>query len=388
MDVVISVSGSNERTCSVIQTWETHTKCESNDEVHEAWTRLARTPFEHPAWLLTWWEHFGSDGELRIVVGRDEAGQIRGLAPLYRDDHQLRLLGDGVACSDHQQLLIGVTDENQTAKFVESLVERPDFSQSQLSLESIDCESTTATCLEKNTRTLTLTSEAVGSAYIDLCSDWESYLSSLSKNHRKRCRRWWRKHFESNAIQRISTRDGWNKQSAMQTLTNLHKQRRQALRQSTSDSFSDPQFIDFLTDAFNRLSRHSVTTGTGVSKPMAEISGLLCNDKVIAAEFELHSASSVNAYQSGMCPEHQSESIGSVSVLSRIRRAIEDGQVVYDFGRGLEEYKFHWGSKALAAADYRVWPATVGGRVRSSSQQVLQTAKQVARFARDLVLAK
>ena len=372
---------------------ETHTRCEPNDELHDAWSQLARTPFEHPDWLLTWWEHFGSNGAssdsaLLIVVERNESGQICAIAPLYRQGSNLRLLGDGTTCSDHQQLLIGDADKLRTAKFVESLAELPEFSQCCLSLESIDCASATATALEQCSNVVTLTSKSIGSAYVDLGSDWESYLASLSKNHRKRCRRWWRKHFETDAVQRISTRHGWNKQSAMQTLTSLHKQRRSALEESETDSFSDPRYVAFLTDAFNRLSCRSVTTATGVSKPMAEISGLLVNEKVIAAEFELHSASHVAAYQSGMSPEHVSDSIGSVSVLSRMRSAIEDGQVIYDFGRGLEEYKFHWGSIALEATDYRVWPATVRGRVRSSSQQVLQTAKHVARFARDLVLAK
>ncbi len=70
----------------------------------DLWVRDARaTPFQHPAWLLPWWHHFGQ-GDLRVVTLRDEgSGRLVGLLPLYvyrepaTGERQMLLLGAGTS---------------------------------------------------------------------------------------------------------------------------------------------------------------------------------------------------------------------------------------------------------------------------------------------------
>jgi hypothetical protein len=57
--------------------------------VSAEWAALHRSanpgsPFEHPAWALTWAEHFVPDGRLECLAIRDTAGKLVGFAPLYR----------------------------------------------------------------------------------------------------------------------------------------------------------------------------------------------------------------------------------------------------------------------------------------------------------------
>ncbi len=79
---------------------------EALEGLQTAWAELWRadptaTPFQHPAWLLSWARQFGPDGVVQAVQQRDDKGRLLGLLPLfaYRDPsqgtHKLLLLGTG-----------------------------------------------------------------------------------------------------------------------------------------------------------------------------------------------------------------------------------------------------------------------------------------------------
>lgn len=66
----------------------------------ELWHRDPRaTPFQHPAWLLPWWHHFGQ-ADLRVATLRSR-GVLLGLIPMYvyrevaTGERQMLLLGAG-----------------------------------------------------------------------------------------------------------------------------------------------------------------------------------------------------------------------------------------------------------------------------------------------------
>ncbi len=69
-------------------------------EWHQLWLRdPAATPFQHPAWLLPWWDTF-SQPHLHVACIR-QRDQLTGLLPLYvypaSAEHQLLLLGAGTS---------------------------------------------------------------------------------------------------------------------------------------------------------------------------------------------------------------------------------------------------------------------------------------------------
>ena len=365
---------------------ELHSSCAPGDEVYLSWASLAKTPFEHPDWLLTWWDYFGANDELMLATVREDE-QIVAVAPLWRCGRSIRFLGDGATCSDHLSLLIGDNSQANVARMLSWLFDRPGVLGCHLDLRSVDRGTSTEGVLHHNSSFLSLQSDAQGSAFVDLPNDWESYLLQLSKNHRKRCRRWWRQHFESGEVQQISTRSGWDNELAFEELVKLHKERRSHI-QPGDDSFENDVFLSFLKHAFQLLSAQQVTTISGDKKPMAEISALVRSGTIVATELELADSTTVHAYQSGMKVDQCSVSIGSISLLARIKQAIEDNHSVYDFGRGLEEYKFHWSANVLQATDFRVWPSTIKGNLLFSSSMALEKTKDFARFARDFVLTQ
>ncbi|MFJ2826941.1 GNAT family N-acetyltransferase [Streptomyces sp. NPDC087263] len=81
-------------------------------ELGPAWGRLYRscataTPFQSHAWLHSWWLSYGTPGRLRLVLVRDDSGELRAVAPLMRVRRPLpALVPLGGAISDYGDVLI------------------------------------------------------------------------------------------------------------------------------------------------------------------------------------------------------------------------------------------------------------------------------------------
>lgn len=71
------------------------------------WQRAGRPPFQSPAWLLPWWDAFGT-AEPLVATLRDAAGTLRGLLPLYllNEPGARKLLPFGVGVSDRIDALL------------------------------------------------------------------------------------------------------------------------------------------------------------------------------------------------------------------------------------------------------------------------------------------
>ncbi len=74
-------------------------------QVAREWSDLlarlpARTPFQTPEWLFSWWSHFGS-GDLQVLAFRNGQRKLVGLIPCFKhewDGHrQLTLVGSGIS---------------------------------------------------------------------------------------------------------------------------------------------------------------------------------------------------------------------------------------------------------------------------------------------------
>src|SRR4051812_39458191 len=74
------------------------------DEWASLWSNSPdATPFQHPAWLISWWLVLGA-GELRVTAIRERQTLI-GLVPLFRNGGPEIMLGSGV--TDYLEVLLG-----------------------------------------------------------------------------------------------------------------------------------------------------------------------------------------------------------------------------------------------------------------------------------------
>jgi len=199
---------------------------------------------QSPAWLVSWWEAFGEDDpacELATLSVRDEQDIVCGLLPAYVHTRPLvgptlRLLGDGRAATDHHTLLCrSPEDEPAVVKaMADWLAGEAGHAWRRIRFESLDADDRPTNHLER-----LLTEAGLDSERIDDCGsfparlapegeepDWEAYLASLSKNRRKRLRRWTRQVFDAGrASVRVAPTEA-DRQAKWPFSVDLHRARR------------------------------------------------------------------------------------------------------------------------------------------------------------------
>ena len=193
---------------------------------------------------------------------------------------------------------------------------------------------------------------------IPLPESWDDYLGSLSKNHRKRVRRWIRQHLDTKQVQPRCTGAGWDFDEAFECLIQLHNLRRKDMTEN--GAFESEQFREFHKEALSRLG----------ARGQAVICGIFLDDKPVAIEYELINDDTVFAYQSGADIDGGLNSPGSVSILVRLQLWLSYGKKTYDLMRGDEDYKSHWGAQCVATCNVMIWPNTLAGFVAKSKFQL------------------
>ena len=322
-------------------------------EITDAWRELTNNPMGSPDWLLPWWEHYGTAKDrLQLIVFFDQE-ELVAVTPLYLENGvRFKLLGSGKVCSDHSELFIAGERWRRpvSALFLDWLTSSDAPNWCSLQLEAIDALEASSQLVTQWKDSVLVHEEAGDSVCsIPLPGSWDEYLSSLSKNHRKRVRRWTRQHLDTNQVEARCTGAGWDLDEAFECLVELHNLRRKNLPES--GAFESSQFRDFHKEVLSRLG----------ARGQAVICGIFVEDKPVAIEYELSNDDTVFAYQSGADMDGGLSSPGSISILVRLKLALGYGKKTYDLMRGNEGYKQHWGAQCVNTCNVTVWPNTLAG---------------------------
>jgi len=344
-------------------------------ETVDAWRQLTDNPMSGPDWLLPWWEHYGTDRDRLQLVMFFAGRQLVSVAPLYLENgRDFKLLGSGKVCSDYSELLIGdpVWVDRAETLLIDWLMSDDSPRWRSMHLEAIDSDSKTLQMAHGWNDRLTV-SDLPGESVctIALPADWEQYLKSLSKNHRKRVRRWTRQHLETEQVQTLSTESGWSLEEAFECLIHLHNLRRSDLPEK--GAFECEQFLGFHWEAFFRLAERG----------QAAISAILIDGEPVAIEYELCNGDTAFAYQSGADTSvTELGSPGSVSLMCRLQAAVANGKKTYDLMRGDEGYKSHWKGELKVTRNVTLWPSTFAGNLARLKFDAKRKLRSVASFAK------
>jgi len=334
----------------------------------DAWQALtADHPMRSPAWLLTWWDvrcaaWSAADERLFVLIVTDDQQRLVGLAPWYQsttafEGVTLRFLGTGRTCSDHLSLVhapgMGATTAECIARWLASPRGRRLWNT--LRLEAIDAHDDGIEHFINLLRAAGMRVDLRGTSglwQVDLPPTWEEYLSQVSKNHRKRCRRWERDLLSGGRAQVHVVGSTVELAKGFDVLVDLHSRRRRTL--GDHGLFADPEQFQFHRRALERL--HAAA--------QLRLSWLEIDGQPAACEYQLVGGRTVHAYQSGVAPEFFDLGAGNVSVLASIKFAIESGYSRFDFMRGDEEYKAHWGAYRVSAQNFIVHSMGFEGNLR------------------------
>lgn len=344
--------------------------------LRDEWSRLScESPMQSLEWLATWWSCYANASrELFVVVARED-DELIGVAPWYielrRNRRVVRWLGDGRVCSDHMSLLSLASHRRRfTEALVRWLLNDTNDRWNEVQLEAIDADNTACRKLIDvlvSAGCLPVKTEQTGNCYVDLPPTFEAYLMAISKNHRKRCRRWDKLFFQSGRarIHVATTPDdclaNW------QALVQLHNTRRSSLGQQ--GAFEDPSFAGFHQQVIPKLAALG-----NVQLRVLEVDG-----RPMAAEYQLQDEHSWYAYQSGLSEAGEDVSAGSLSILAMVKDAIAAGCQRLDFLRGDEPYKFSWGAVHRSAYSITLRRPSYAAQLLTLRDSAWMAAKRIKR---------
>ncbi len=366
---------------------EVLTDLASLERMATAWQRLPLpTPLQSPAWLLSWWEAFGEDDpacELQTLAFYSDEEQLVGLAPWYARRHPvagrtLRFLGDGRASTDHHTLLCGA--ENEPAVVTAAarwLADSAGEVWQRLRFEAIDNDNRAMNELERLLREARLDTERIGdlgSFPAELTRDdteatWENYLLSLSKNRRKRMRRWQRSWFDTGRATVRVVRTEKERQELWPLLVRLHSERREGMGEQ--GVYDCPRF-----NRFHELASSKLLAEGQLYFAVLEIDG-----EPAAIEYAPQDAAggAIYAYQGGIATAALDQDAGHLSLMALAQHALATGRTQLDLLRGDEPYKLSWGAVHRSASTLHVRPRSVAGTVErwaSTAYRRLRNVRQ------------
>lgn len=267
------------------------------------------TPFQSPAWLLPWRRHF-SHGESAILTLR-ESGRLTAFVPLF--EHERRLLPWGAGTTDW---LDGVFDPAlEAAALSRAVAELPlpiDFFQ-----------------LRSNSPLMRMPapegwSESIGPAECCAVLALPTRTSGkMAQKLRYYCRRAERAGIGTAERGRSSDFDA---------LADLHTRRWH--ERGEEGVLADPHLLAHQREAL----------------PALEAAGLLrlyllrINAETVAALLVLGAKRRSFYYIGGFDPQHSALGLGTILVGHAVGEAEREGHRSFDFLRGREPYKYHWGA--------------------------------------------
>ena len=349
-------------------------------DIEEEWNQLPLpSPLQSPAWLISWWEAYGeSDPLLQLsVLAIWDEDRLAGIAPFYVKSHSylgktLRWLGDGRASTDHSTILVASAEEEPAVVTAVAnwIVEGATKRWHRLRFEAIDRGDRASEELFRLLEEANLDTEwinDVGSFPAPLAEDWESYLGSLSKNRRKKFRRWVRDWFETGraTVEVVTTEE--QRMAMWSLLVKLHNERREGMGEEGV----------FACEKFNQF--HQLASAKLLADGKLYMALLRLDGEPVAIEYAPQDDRTIYAYQGGISSVGLEKDAGHLSMIAMAKHAIESGRTCFDLLRGDEPYKSSWRAEHLPARTLHVRPKTVAGKLErfvGTTYRSLRDAKQ------------
>jgi len=341
------------------------------------WQAIAGgVPFREPAWLLTWWRHYGprAAGDLGrrelfvVAVETDpqtsEHGrrELVGLAPLFVEHRPLggkvvRFLGSGEVCSDHLTILARTENAAEVAvevgRFLSAEHRGAKWDRIELNGAHGDDLMIAALLTEMQRHGTSIQRRrGTGPWQLALPDGYEAYLATLSKSHRKQLRRLAKNVLDTDRAKWHTVRTPADLEVAWPIFIDLHQRRRRSL--GDDGSFKSERFTMFHAEATRRM----------LALGRLRMHWLELDGKPAAAEYHLVGDGIVYAYQAGLDPERIGQEPGRLAGIAIIRQAIRDGYATYDLLRGDEPYKAHWRAVPLPTEYVSIIAPRLSSRIR------------------------
>lgn len=311
------------------------------DTLAQQWNQLTalsstNTPFLTRQWQKIWWSYKSDDRSLRIITVRDESGKPCGIAPLYSEKkngaEKLMLLGSTDLC-DYLDFIVAKDEEEHFYHTLLSYLVTTSTKQTTLCLNSVQQYSPTLAFFKEiaHHKGYVLDIEVEDTApSLNLPGNFEVYLKGLTKKDRHEIRRKMRR-AEKEGIIAFKKLDQLSQ--IMDTIPHFLDLFRKSM--DKKDEFLNSEREGFFIAMAEELSKMG----------WLELFALILDEKEIAYLLCFNYHDTLYLYNSAYDPDYSSISPGIVVITCCLEDAINRGIKRFDFLRGNEAYKYHFGAK-------------------------------------------
>jgi len=290
-------------------------------------------------WMFTWWEHFGSQEGLFILLIKKPSGELLGVAPFYINTKwqglpikALSYIGSEPISSEYLDIICAPEYKKDITDSIADFLSKQNFLWDCIALNDTLGDSVSYTLLQKKISDRGFVSVNDGCQlcpYLELPGSEEELLDKLSSQLRSTIKRKTKKML-TDGITFDFTSDVEVIGSHMNSLFSLHQKCWNA--RGMPGTLKDENKKKFhLNIAANLLPKNNIRLYT-----------LKESDKIIAALYGFQYGGSIFYFQSGYDPEWSKYSPGTLLMWKAMNNAIQEGAQIFDFLRGDEAYKKLW----------------------------------------------
>jgi CelD/BcsL family acetyltransferase involved in cellulose biosynthesis len=339
-------------------------------------------PFLAWEWVTTWWKHFGKAAKLFVILAKDDAGRIVGIAPLQiaarhafgifpvRSLEFIGYRGSSV-CADHLDFM---AERGAAHAISEALVEAIFSARKEwdsIELADLSEESAVPSLLEEQARRGKFRlAEIAGQVCpcVPLAPSWNELLK-IVKEKKRSAIKWRRKKLlQAYPTQFQIFSDPAQVGAALETLARLHTLSRQ--RKHETGNFYRADYQAFHRDVAQAMARAGYLY----------IAQMDCEGRPVASTYGFHVGSVLFDYQKGYDPAYSRDGVGSVLTGMVIEDAIERLHAQeLDFLRGTEEYKYFWATRDRKTRTMLLWSTGMMATLRQSEFDLRRALAPVKR---------
>jgi len=355
--------------------------------MREVWNALledssSNTIFLTWEWMNTWWECFSEGKELFIIVAENN-GSIVGIAPLYitrtsifglRALKHLEFLGTTGVLTEYLDFIIRKGHEQELVPGFMEFIFESSFHWDVFNVVSMRQDAINFKLLKdyykiKGLRYWEYNTHI--SPYIELPSNFDDYMKSLSRNTRWRFRSLKKKLAHERQVDLIVTTEKNDVMNDFSVIKELHQKRWEQKGDEGTFSNSREKVLTF----------HDLIVQRFFDNGWLYLLQLKVEGVPVAGQYNFFYNKIVFYHSVGFDPGWAEHNVGTVLQIEAIENSILKGAREFDLLRGAEQYKYIWAKKEHVSVDAAFWHSNkIAKRV--------ETERKLRRAARSLIPKK
>lgn len=346
----------------------------------ELFAKTNCSPFLAWEWLSVWYKWFGADRTPFIIKAYRE-NQLIGLLPLCRQEkkilgmrlQRIGFIGETQGGADYLDLIAKNEDKAEILSAIFEFL-KTEISVDMLCLENLKSDSATVGFLrnfsqkEKKPRLFYSDLTSAVCPQINLSEGWEAVLkhSKRASNFKRRF-----KQLEKMAdfeFRSVTSPDETG--AAFERFYRLHEKR--WANDGGSELSGHPRLVSFQRDL----------VATMANAGLLRFDELWVEGECRASVYGLDNGKTFYYYNAGYDLEWSSKSVGLVLIGLSVKNAIARGNLMYDFLRGDETYKFDWANQTAELVTANLSRRTVSTFVY---QGIGQTSRRLRKISKTVL---